>query len=165
MATFKAKALVSAPLADIVSAALGNGTTEVWTSEDVGKAVKLIGDSTYGVCSTGNEIEGFVTSVELTTVNSGVNFGGVQLNKRVEVTVGSDQGGTAMAVGDLVVAADTVTLGTNEKGKVKTGTAASQAGSTPFAYTERTPNTYLWRCISISSGTGVAGDTVVIERI
>lgn len=165
MPTFKFTPLVNSPFADVISAALGDGSSEIWSSDDVGKAVKLSADSTYALCSAGDEIEGFVVAVDAgPTVNSGFSFGSVQRNKRVEAEVASDQSGT-MAVGDLVIAGAGAVMGTSQKAMVKSGTAASQSGTTPFAYTERTPNTHLWRCIAIVSGTGAVGDTVLIERI
>lgn len=165
MPTFKFTPLVNSPFADVVSAALGNSTTELWTSKDVGKAVKLTGDSTYALCSAGDEIEGIVVAVDAgPTVNSGYTFGSVQRDKRVEAQVASDQSGT-LAVGTLVVAGAGATMGTSQLAMVKAGTAASQEATANYVYTARTPNTHLWRVISIVSGTGVAGDKVLIERI
>lgn len=159
MTTFAYKE--TAPAGKIVAAALGPNSATKFADADIGKPVKMGTANNYVLCVAGDEIEGFVTSMEPFTVNSGFSFGSVLVNGRKEVVVGT---GT-VAVGDLVVADTQAVLGTAGDPKVKKGTAASQSGVTPFAFTERTPNTHLWRVISIVSGTGAVGDKVLIERI
>lgn len=149
MPTFAFTELVNDPLARIESAALGASGSAPLTDADKGKAVKLGSAQNYVLAATTNEIEGFLLSVEPWTVNSGYGFGSVQRSGRVLVKVASDQGATAMAVGDLVVAGTQAAVGTTGGGKVRTGT----------------PSKYIWRCLRIVSGTGVGGDTVLIERI
>jgi len=164
MTAFAFTELVNSPYADIISAALGNNTNQ-FGDRDVGQAVKLSTADNYVQCVDDDELEGVVVSMETVTVNSGYSLGSVQRNKRMEAQVASNEGGT-MAVGDHIVCGTPIALGTaNGKPQVKIGTAASQLTSGTYDYTERTPNTFIWRCIRIVSGTGVAGDTVLIERL
>jgi hypothetical protein len=149
MPTFAFTELVHDPLARIESAALGASTSTPLTDKDKGKCVKMGTAQNYIVCTGGNEIEGFLNSVEPWTVNGGYGFGSVLRSGRVSAVVGANQGATAMAVGDLVVADTQAAVGTAGAAAVKTGT----------------PATYKWRCIRIVSGTGVAGDAVLLERI
>lgn len=149
MTTFVFTELVNDPLARIESAALGASTSTGFTDKDLGKAVKLGTAQNYILAATTNEIEGFVASVEPWSVNLGYGFGSVQRSGRVLTKVASDQGATPMAVGDLVVAGTQLAVGTAGGGAVRTGT----------------PTTHKWRCLRIVSGTGVAGDSVLIERI
>ena len=85
------------------------GTTSVhFSSVDIGKPVKLAGEST-GLCASGDEIYGFVESVETATSN-GYNYGGVVCDVGHEA-LATDEAGT-LSVGDLVVAGTAVALGT-----------------------------------------------------
>lgn len=148
MTTFVFSDLVNEPPKNVVSAALGVNAAGKLVDADVGKPVKLAASNNYVVVSVGDEIEGFVYSIEPFTVNTGFGFGGVQKNGRKEAKVASDQGVTPMAVGDYVVGGAGNTVGTANLTQVKTGAATK----------------YLWRCIRIISGTGVAGDSVLLER-
>lgn len=135
--------------AEVFSTALGTGSGNQFTTNDVGKVVKLGTAQNYVLASGGNEIEGFVTSVEPFTVNGGYTFGGVTDEGFKEVVVGANQGATPMAVGDWVVADTQTALGTAAAGAVKTGT----------------PTKFLWRCVRIISGTGAAGSAVLVQRV
>lgn len=146
MTTFAFTELV--PTEKVLSTALGPDANTKFADADVGKAVKLGTANNYVAVVADDEIEGFVTSIEPFTVNSGFSFGGVVVSGRVTAEVGANQGVTPMAVGDYVVADTPVALGTAGKAKVKTGA----------------PSMYLWRCIRIISGTGAAGSTVLLER-
>jgi hypothetical protein len=147
MTTFVFTELV--PTEKVLSAALGPDANTKFADADVGKAVKLGTANNYVAVAANDEINGFVTSIEPFTVNNGFSFGGVVVSGRVLAEVGANQGATPMAVGDYVVADTPVALGTAGKAKVKTGS----------------PTKFFWRCIRIVSGTGVAGDTVLLERI
>jgi hypothetical protein len=153
MATFNFTLPVQSPEEmGIFSTALGASGNAPLTAADLGKAVKLSAANTYGVCATTNELEGILDSVSAETVNSGYGFGGVQRRGYALAYVGANQGGTAMAVGDLVTADTQAAVGTAntiQGPAVKTGTPAS----------------FKWRCIRHVTGTGVAGDTVLIERV
>lgn len=164
MSTFKHALKVNDPFADVVSAALGAAASEGWGDEDIGKAVKLGTANNYVLCGDNDEIEGFLVAIEPVTVNAGFSFGSVQRNKRMEALLAT--GVTGAAVGDMVVAAAQAAIGTASIALVKPGVAASQSGTTPFAYTERTPNTFLWRIIRLQDGgSGDAGETVLLERV
>ena len=130
------------------STALGATGANEFSTEDVNKAVKLGTANNYLICAGGDEIEGFVGSVEAFTVNDGFSFGGVQEEGRRTVKVGPAQVGS-VAVGDLVVADVQTALGTADYATVKTGA----------------PTSFKWRCINIISGTGAAGDLILLERI
>ena len=150
---------------ELEPAALGANSSGKFVSADLNKAVKH-GTANNFVLATGrDEIDGFVKAIEPFTVNDGFSFGGVQREGRVAAQVGANQGGTPMAVGDYVVADTQVALGTAGAAKVKTGVAFAQSGTTPFAVTNGTPLKALWKCIRIISGTGVAGDDVLLERV
>jgi hypothetical protein len=165
MTDFAFTPLVNSPHADVISAQLG-ATVGLFGSVDVGQAVKLgVGSSSYVQCADDDEMEGVVVAVSDFNVNDGMSFGSVQRNKRIKAEVAANEGGT-MAVGDHVVIGTPIALGTaNGFPQVKIGTAASQLASGTYDYTERTPNTFIWRCIRIISGTGVLGDKVLIEKV
>ena len=146
-------AKVSALAGDIAGLAAG-----YLTDADVGKGVKLGAADRYVLAVTGDEIEGFLVSVESATVD-GFTFGSVVLAGRKSVTVEG-----TVAIGGLVTFGAAVAKGValTVPVAVKAGVAASQSGTTPFAYTARTPNTHLWRLIS---GAGTTGTPGVIERV
>lgn len=152
MSQFAFTNLVNSPMAEIVSAALGDGSALFVANDDVGKAVKLGPANNYLLAADGDEPEGFVWSVEPNTVNNGVSFGAVKQNKRQEAEVGVFHDGVtnpAIAVGDLVVANDQAAIGTAGQARVKKGT----------------PTTFKWRVIRIITGTGITGDSILLERI
>jgi len=153
------------PTDGVESAALGPNSSTKFADEDIGKAVKFGTANNFVLATNGDEIEGFVHSIQAYTVNSGFSFGSVQRKGRKLAAVGTNQGGSPMAVGDYVVADTQTALGTAGTPKVRTGTAFSQSGTTPFAVTMPTPAHALWKCVRIVSGTGVAGDSVLIERV
>lgn len=126
----------------IVSAKLGTSQAKL-TDADVGKPVKMTADSTYGLCSDGDQIEGFVRSVEPFTVE-GTSFGGVQIAQFKTVTVDG-----AIAIGDYVVAA--------ASGKVKKAPAMTADGTTHPKF--------LWRYVSGEVGAGAGTRTGVVQRV
>lgn len=148
MTDFVFRPLVNDPHADVISAQLGT-TNGAFSSDDAGQAVKLGAANAYVQCADGDEMEGFVTSVEPFTVNAGKSFGSVQRNKRVIAQVAANEPAT-VDVGEKVLCGTPISLGTaNGKPQVKVGT----------------PTDHVWRCIRILSGTGAAGDDVLIERV
>lgn len=146
---FKFSPLVDAATALFtISAALGD-TTYKFADNDRGKPVKLAGANNYIFTAAGDEIEAFVETVEPATVNQGYSFGTVRKGGRVYAKVGANQGATAMAVRDLVVADVQSANGAGDNyAKVKTGT----------------PTTFKWRVIS-RDGNGTAGTIVLLERV
>lgn len=148
MTVFNFTTLVNDPLADVVSAALGASANAKYTEADIGKGVKLSTANNYIPLAKDNEIEGIVVSISPETVNDGFSFGSVQKNRRVEAVVGVSEVGT-VAVGELLVADTPVALNTAGIIRVYPGV----------------PTTHKWRCIAIVTGTGAAGDTILMERI
>lgn len=142
------------------TARLGDSTNagvDKLSDADVGKFVKMIGDSQYGLCAVGNEIEGVMNSVEVAT-QDGYAIGGVQRGGRVAVTLDGLQatpGVGAIAMGDFVVAGTVVARGTalgTAKPKVCKATAAAEA------------LVYKWRVVSLD-GTTAVGQTGLIEFV
>ncbi|WP_299313719.1 hypothetical protein [uncultured Halomonas sp.] len=86
---------------------IGNNTGQA-SSKDIGKPVKLAGETT-ALCASGDEIFGFIESVEVGT-NNGYSYGGVLSDIGHEV-IAKDEVGN-LAVGDLVVAGTPIALGT-----------------------------------------------------
>lgn len=78
------------------------------SSIDIGKAVKVSGNTTV-VCAEGDEIYGFISSVEAGS-KDGYSIGGVVADVGRECWANDAAGG--LAVGDLVVAGVAVALGT-----------------------------------------------------
>ena len=129
-----------------LQACLGpDASTKFKSDYDLGKPVKLGSAQNYVLCVDGDEIEGYVTSVEATTYNSGFSFGGVQRNGWMTAEV---IGATSMAVGNYAVAGTQVALGTAGAAKVKPGS----------------PATFKWRCYRIITGAGAAGSKVLLYR-
>jgi len=151
MGTYVLSELVNDPLARIETVGLGASNAAPLTDLDIGKALKLVvgaDSSAYEITATGDEIEGFLASVNPNTVNNGFGVGGVQRDRRVLATVSSDQVG-AIAIGGLVVAGVQTAANTAGGGAVKGGA----------------PTTHIWRVLRHVTGTGVAGDTVLIEKV
>jgi hypothetical protein len=158
MAKFKFGVILSEDT--MTTARLGDSTTpatNVLADADVGKFVKLIGDSQYGLCAVGNEIEGVMNSVN-TATQDGYAIGGVQEEGRVAVTLDGLQatpGTGVIAIGDYVVAGTVVARGTtlgNVKPKVCKATAAGSALN------------FKWRVVSLD-GTTAVGQTGLIEFV
>jgi hypothetical protein len=86
---------------------IGDNTGQASTN-DIGKPVKLSGD-TVVLCTAGDEIYGFVESVEPGTVG-GYSHGGVLCSSGNQVYATDEDGD--LVVGDLVVAGTAVAFGT-----------------------------------------------------
>lgn len=137
----------------------GTGSSNNWEGDkEVGKAVKLVASSRYDLCAVGNEIEGFVSSVNVDT-QDGYTIGAVQRNGRKEVTFDGLQatpGTGTVAVGDYVVTGTTVAKGTALTAALKVCKATAAA----------TGIVHKWRVISLgSAGTGAVGTTGLIEKV
>ncbi|VTU32241.1 hypothetical protein H4CHR_02972 [Variovorax sp. PBS-H4] len=135
----------------------GTGTSNQLSDADVNKFVKLKGDSQFGLCAVGDEIEGFLASIESGPIQDGFQLGSVQEEGRKLVTLDGLQGtpGTGtIAVGDYVVAGTVTARGTKLPGppKVCKATATKDALS------------FLWRVVSLK-GTGAVGQLAVIARV
>lgn len=132
---------------NVVSAKLGVSAAAKFVMADIGKIVKLGPVSNYVPVAEGDDIDGFVDSIEDAT-SGGFSFGGVAHPDpacRFEAKVG---GATALTVGAQVVAGVQAALGTKSLPVVKAGTGA----------------VYKYRVINLFSGAGAVGTTVLIER-
>jgi len=136
---------------DKFGTATGTTTGDFASATDVGKGVKLAANS-YVELTAGDEIEGIVTSVDPHVKSGGYSWGGVQTTGRAIAIVGANQTST-IAVGGYVCSDTPVAVGT---------AGALQVLDTGTGYDA--PEKFLWRVIRILSGTGVVGDSVLIER-
>lgn len=141
----------SARLAD------GTGVANQLTDADVRKFIKLVGDSQYGLCAVGNEIEGIVETAN-EQIADGFYIGGYRTDGRAMVTLDGLQatpGTGTIAIGDYVVAGTPVARGT------ALGTAHPKVCKATAA-----PKDILfkWRVVALY-GTGAVGQIALIERV
>lgn len=157
MAKFHIKPTILSSDVDTVRLGAGSGAANNWTDAEKGKPVRLVAESRYDLCAVGNDIEGFVSSVEVGTTD-GFTIGGVFRNGKFEVTFDGLQatpGTGVIAVGDIVVAGTPVAKGTALTGAPKVCKATTAANVVQK-----------WRVVSLGAvGTGAVGTTGVIERI
>lgn len=142
-------------------------------SVDAGKLVKLVAKSEYGLCALGDPIEGQVISVELASVN-GKKVGSIEGTCAGDIIVVTANGLQAtpgvgtIAVGDYVVAAAQVAIGTSGSPLVVKATAQPTATPADFAGVAAATKTLLhpWRVISLgTAGTGAVGTDIAIQRM
>lgn len=145
----------------VVTARLGGNASNTRANDsDVGKFVKLGGDSNYVLVSAADAIEGVVTSVE-TGVYDGYSLGGVVASGFVEATANGLQataGTGTLAVGDYVLATapTAIQVADTAPRKVVKATDQAAAKAAPFKA----------RVVSLgTAGTGAVGTTVVIELL
>lgn len=163
MSQFVFTELVNGQPADVISAALGASSGAKLVENDIGKPVKLSTANNYIVCSADDEIEGFVKALESFTVNDGFSFGSVLRDTRVTAKVDAAQSGT-LTVGEYVVAGTSSALGTKDAYPlVKQVAVQDLAAATPVLGPAGLM--HKWKVIRIVSGTGVAGDLVLIEKV
>lgn len=152
MTVFRFDETVPLPPGAIIAAALGT-TGTVWSDKEVGKAVKLTADSTYGAVADGDPLEGVVSSIEPGTVNNGYALGGVQRYLTgMRLTV-RNNAATALAIKDFVICTAQAAVGTaNAQGLplVKKG-----VGTEEFA----------WRVVSLLGGNGAQNTNVLVEAV
>jgi hypothetical protein len=150
----------------------GTGAGNQIDKAEVGKPVKLVADSRYDLCAAGDPIEGFIRSTEAATLDN-FSVGSIQICERMTVKADGLQataGTGTIAVGDYVVAGTAVSKGTALVGAPKVCKATYQPGTT-VAGALGDVNLMLkvamfpWRVVSILTGTGAVGDTLVIERV
>ena len=159
MTTFTYGENVTDAIKDTVSCALGAAASSGIGQNDVGKAYKLGTANNYVPCADGDPIEAFLAAVEPFTVNNLFSFGSVQRRGRKIVQNGAGQ--AQLAVGDFVVAFTQVAIGTAGLPQVKKATATAATDDAGLT----NAGLYAWRVIRIVSGTGVAGDQVLVERV
>lgn len=145
------------PSTAAVTTRLGtSGLSNNYADADVGKLVKLIGESAYGLCAAGDRIEAYITSVEAAT-SAGFSVGGVQQWDSKFVTCDGLQatpGTGAIAVGDYLVAGTVVARGTALTEPVRVCKATSQALAL-----------FMWRVVSFKTGSGAVGSVALMERV
>lgn len=154
MAKFQMKELIGT---EPVTARLGSasGSANYLTDVEIGKLVKLIGDSLYNLTAVGDQIEGFITAVEGYTADD-FSIGSVNSQGRKRVTLDGLQatpGTGTCAVGDYVVTGTVVAKGTALTVPPKVCKATTQTGMY-----------FAWRIVSLE-GSGAVGQYAVIERV
>ena len=132
---------------------------------DIGKAVKLIAESNYGLCAAGDTIEGFITSSQWDSQGTVDSFaiGGIVKSGTKAVTFDGLQatpGTGTVAVGDYVVCGTVVAAGTQiawpAQMKVTKATDQAVAKAAPFKA----------RVVSLgTAGTGAVGTVGLIEFV
>ena len=140
----------------------GNAAGTRANDNDVGKGVKLVGDSNYGLLSAADAIEGVITSVE-TGVYDGYALGGVQTKGYLNATAYGLQatpGTGAITVGQYVLAAAPAAIQTAEtlSTTMRVVSATTQATAATAAFKARV--------VSLGPvGTGAVGTAIVIELL
>ena len=137
----------------------GAGAGNQLADADINKFVKLKGDSQYGLCAQGDEIEGFLVTAGENggALADGFQLGTVQTEGRKLVTLDGLQatpGVGAVAVLDYVVAGTVSARGTKLPGPPKVCKATGAKDTLSF----------LWRVVSLK-GTSAVGQLAVIERV
>ena len=138
---------------DTARLADGTGEANQLKDADVGKFLKLVGDSQYGLCAAGDEIEGFLLALEPPMTYDGYYLGTVQTDKRFR----------AVSEGVLNMLGEVVCGTVTARGTALTGVGpAVKAG---------TPTKYRWRVVAaigqnVAAGAPItAGSEVIVERI
>ena len=139
----------------------GNALATRCNDNDVGKAVKLVGDSNYGLVAAADPIEGIITSAE-TSIYDGFTLGGVQSKGYVDATAYGLQataGTGVISVGQYVLAAAPAAVQVAETlGKLRVVSATNQATAATAAFKARV--------VSLGPvGTGAVGTAIVIELL
>lgn len=155
MAKFLMKVLVDND--DIFTTRLG-AAGGYYTDKEVGKFVKLAAESQYSLCAVGDQIEGYITSVETATADN-FTIGSVMPAHRKFVTCDGLQatpGTGTIAVGDYVVCGTVVAKDT----KLTAGVPAKVCKATT-----QTGMYFAWRVVSLNGTAGAVGTFAVIERV
>ena len=146
-----------------VTARLGaNALATRANDNDVGKGVKLVGESNYGLLAAADAIEGVITSVE-TGVYDGYSLGGVQTKGYIDATAYGLQatpGTGAITVGQYVLAAAPAAIQVKEtlSTTLRVVSATNQATAATAAFKARV--------VSLGPvGTGAVGTAIVIELL
>ena len=133
------------------------------TQKDVGKAVKLIAESNYGLAVAGDAIEAVVSSSNYDTQGTvdGFAIGGVITKGAKAVTFDGLQatpGVGVVAVGDYVVTGTVAAAGTKLTGPLKVTKATTQADAKAAPFKARV--------VSLGeAGTGAVGTVGLIELL
>jgi hypothetical protein len=159
MAKFKMKELIGT---EPITARLGIGScmstpANVFTDKEIGKPVKMSGDSAYIACVQGDQIEGFIVGVETYTADD-FSIGSVAASGRKRVMLDGLQataGVGAIALGDYVVAGTVIAK--------DTALTLTQPPKVCKATTQ-TGMYFGWRVVSLE-GTTAVGQFATIERV
>ena len=144
----------------VITARLGgNASNTRATDADVGKWVKLSGESNYTLVSSAEAIEGVITSIE-SSVYDGYHIGGVQVKGYIEAIANGAQVDNlgAITIGDYVLATAPTAIQVEDSTPRKVVKATSQvnAKAAPFKA----------RVVSLGkAGTGAVGTNIVIELL
>ena len=162
----------------------GTATSNALSEKEVGKFVKLGGDSRYQLAVAGDKIQGTISSVETATLDN-YTIGGVNTECRRTVVFDGLQataGTGTLAIGDYVVVGTAVAKGTaiTEDGP-RVCKATNQPGATVTSADNVVGNLnaaialvvdqimvakYGWRVVSLgSAGTGAVASVGVIEYV
>lgn len=150
----------------------GTGAANHVSDAEVGKFVKLAGDSRYDLCALGDPIDGRIEAVETATQDN-YTIGSVRTTGRMAVTFdGSQAAGTGnLAVGDFVVVGTVTAKGTALSAPARVRKATIQPGTTEaVAVGDVNDQIALamraWRVVSLGdAGTGAVGTVGIIERV
>ncbi len=140
----------------------GNALATRANDNDVGKGVKLVGDSNYGLLAAADAIEGVITSVE-TGIYDGYSLGGVQSKGYIDATAYgllATPGTGAITVGQYVLAAAPAAIQVKEtlSTTLRVVSATNQATAATAAFKARV--------VSLGPvGTGAVGTAIVIELL
>jgi hypothetical protein len=129
----------------------GSVQANQFTQKDVGKLVKLVGDSRYDLAAAGDKVEGIVVALGTGTAD-GYVLGSVVSTGRIEVTFGN-----TCAIGDYVEVGAVIALGT----QLTTNPAVTKAGDQAVAEN----GSFAWRVVSLGTGNGAVGTEGLIERV
>jgi len=132
------------------------GSANNYSANDIGKIVKVIGDSAYGLCAAGDPIEAYIVSMDAATA-AGFSIGSIQEWDSKFVTCDGLQatpGTGAIAVGDYVVCGTVVARNTALTEPVRVCKATSQA----VAF-------FNWRVVGFKTGSGAVGSIALIARV
>lgn len=173
MAKFKLKELVGL---QPITVRLGVGSVystpaNAYTDKEIGKFVKLSGDSAYVLCAVGDPIQAVITGVESYNADD-FSIGSVDATGRKRVLLdGSEAAGTgSIAIGDYVVTGTPVAKDTalTILTPPKVRKATNQPGAVPADLTaagkQALNGIFAWRLVSFDSA-GAVGDFGVIERV
>jgi len=135
-------------------------------STEVGKAIKLAGESGAVLCALGDPIDGRIESVETATADGFTIIGAQRRGDMFATAEGSQATGTGnLAIGDYVVCGTPVAEGVQQVGYMKVRKATAQVGAQ--APTQADIQYLLggaWKVASLCGGTGTPGSTVLLER-
>ena len=173
MAKFKLKELVGS---QPITVRLGAGSVystpaNAYTDKEIGKFVKLSGDSAYVLCAVGDPIQAVITGVESYNADD-FSIGSVDATGRKRVQLeGTEAAGTgSIAIGDYVVAGTPVAKDTalTITTPPKVRKATNQPGLVPADLTaagkQALNSIFAWRLVSYDNA-GAVNDYGVIERV